>query len=129
MLRPTVLRHFFSPLPSFRLDATTSSTLDVTFLPTSLGRHQCYVVLTDDKVGEVIYFIKGTATLPAPEALPQFKSTMTLEAPESVPNESEAARLSSRITRAQMLGEWLLSLESFVEDIRSFHIVALFGCE
>ena len=44
--------------------AKSSATLEVDFLPMSIGKHECSIVLCDQEVGEMEYKIDAVAILP-----------------------------------------------------------------
>ena len=62
---PFSCRHTTITVP--RLGFTT---IPVTFLPFTMESHLCYIVLRDDKVGEIQYTVIGEVDLPAPVEIP-----------------------------------------------------------
>ncbi len=58
------------------IKAGETATLKLNFLPMTLGKHECCVVLCDDMVGEKEYRITGKANLPKPNYLPPVKTSL-----------------------------------------------------
>lgn len=58
---------FFCEVKMLRLDSCGKATLEICFLPLTMGRHQCTVIFTDEVVGEFLYLIIGSAVMPLPE--------------------------------------------------------------
>ncbi len=54
-----------------------TQTLNVIFLPFELGVHRCFIILTDNDVGEMQFEIIANAKLPAPQSDPIVKTLPT----------------------------------------------------
>jgi hypothetical protein len=48
------------------LNARAKSPLSLTYLPLQLIKHTAVIIFANDKVGEFIYYLEGTALLPEP---------------------------------------------------------------
>ena len=57
---------FYCKLETIRIKKNGSNIVPVTFLPFELGVHKCYVVFSDENVGEMQYTIIGNTELPDP---------------------------------------------------------------
>ena len=57
---------FHCKLETIRIKKNGSNIVPVTFLPFELGVHKCYVVFSDENVGEMQYTIIGNTELPDP---------------------------------------------------------------
>lgn len=66
---------FYSPISSVYLDANSSVTAEIHFLPFNVGERQCSVIFLNEEVGEFLYSIEAKATLPLPDTLPFVKTT------------------------------------------------------
>ncbi|XP_077977423.1 cilia- and flagella-associated protein 47-like [Glandiceps talaboti] len=84
------LSYFFCSQPSVYLSMNESATVEVEFLPFNTGHRQCSILLINEKIGEFLYSIEATATLPVSGVLPYRPS------PNSVRISSAAAAGSGR---------------------------------
>lgn len=66
---------FYSPVSSVYLDANSSTTVEIHFLPFNVGDRQCSVIFLNEEIGEFLYSIEAKSTLPLPDALPFVKTT------------------------------------------------------
>lgn len=65
---------FYSPISSIYLDADSSSTVEIHFLPFSVGERQCSVIFLNEDVGEFLYSVEAKSSLPLPDSLPFVKT-------------------------------------------------------
>lgn len=65
---------FFSPLLSVDLDPKGGATFDIHYLPFTVGKRQCSVIFLNEQVGEFIYSLDATATLPLSSGVPFVRS-------------------------------------------------------
>ena len=94
---------FHSPSTYVHLDGGAISTVNIHYLPFQVGKMQCSVIFQHDKIGDIVYSIEATATLPLPMALPFRPSSG-----------------SSRISMIAATGEWygeIIPLVSSFEGI------------
>lgn len=66
---------FYSPVSSVYLDAKSSTTVEIHFLPFNVGERQCSIIFLNEEIGEFLYSIEAKATMPLPDALPFVKTT------------------------------------------------------
>lgn len=69
-----LLSAFHSPSQSVYLGANGSAEVTIHFLPFQLGKRQCSVIFINEEVGEFLYAIDATATVPLSAPLP-FKAS------------------------------------------------------
>ncbi|XP_021363645.1 cilia- and flagella-associated protein 47-like isoform X2 [Mizuhopecten yessoensis] len=81
---------FYSPNSSVYLDAKGSSTVEIYFLPFNIGERQVSVIFLNESIGEFLYSVEATATLPLPAVVPFVKT------PHSVRISSAAAAGTGR---------------------------------
>lgn len=65
---------FFSPVSSVTLGPKETRSIEVHFLPFSVGDRQCSVILLNESIGEFLYSIEAKATMPLPAPIPFVKS-------------------------------------------------------
>ena len=70
----TSLSAFYSPTSSVHLDAKGSSTIEIYFLPFNIGERQVSVIFLNESIGEFLYSVEATATLPLPAVVPFVKT-------------------------------------------------------
>ena len=66
---------FYSPISSVYLDAKSSTTIEIHFLPFNVGERQCSVIFLNEDVGEFLYSIEAKSSMPLPDAVPFVKTT------------------------------------------------------
>ncbi|XP_053397416.1 cilia- and flagella-associated protein 47-like isoform X4 [Mercenaria mercenaria] len=66
---------FYSPVSSVYLDAYSSTTVEIHFLPFNVGERQCSVIFLNEEVGEFLYSIEAKSTMPLPDVVPFVKTT------------------------------------------------------
>ena len=109
-----MLNSFWSPSQSFYLDANGTATVEIQFLPFSVGHRQCSVLFINEKIGEFLYSIEANALLPQPSILPHIPSA------HSVRISSAAAARSARgvFGGDERVVYWKCeSSETFTEDL------------
>ena len=65
---------FYSPRSAVYLDAGASTTVEIHFLPFSVGERQCSVIFLNESVGEFLYSIEAKSVLPLPDIVPFLKT-------------------------------------------------------
>ena len=65
-LAQPILSAFHTKVTSIKLDARAKTPLPLTYLPLQLMKHTAVIIFTNEKVGEFIYYLEGTALLPEP---------------------------------------------------------------
>ncbi|XP_060090088.1 cilia- and flagella-associated protein 47 [Heteronotia binoei] len=63
------LQEFFSPVNVAYLEAESSSSLNLHYLPFNMGKHYCAMIFINEQIGEFVYLVEGTCGLPLPSAL------------------------------------------------------------
>lgn len=66
---------FYSPVASVYLEANSTNSIEIHFLPFNVGDRQCSVIFLNEAIGEFLYSIEATSTLPLPDVLPFVKTT------------------------------------------------------
>ena len=61
---------FYSPVASLYLEAQGSANIEIHFLPFNIGERQCSIIFLNETIGEFLYSIEATATLPLPSEVP-----------------------------------------------------------
>ena len=61
---------FWCPVKKIRIEPYGTSSLEVQFLPFSIGHRQCSVLFLNEDVGELVYSIEAESLLPLPSSLP-----------------------------------------------------------
>lgn len=61
---------FYSPVASLYLEAHDSANIEIHFLPFNIGERQCSIIFLNETIGEFLYSIEATATLPLPSEVP-----------------------------------------------------------
>lgn len=84
------LSAFWSPIKNIYLEANSSATAEIHFLPFDVGFRQCSILFINEKIGEFLYCIEATATPPLPSPMPVVAS------PHSVRISSAAAARAGR---------------------------------
>lgn len=87
---PPTLSAFWSPIKNIYLEANSSATAEIHFLPFDVGFRQCSILFINEKIGEFLYCIEATATPPLPSPMPVVAS------PHSVRISSAAAARAGR---------------------------------
>ncbi|KAL4233464.1 hypothetical protein ACF0H5_008145 [Mactra antiquata] len=65
---------FYSPISSVYLDAKSSTTVEIHFLPFNVGERQCSIIFLNEEIGEFLYSIEAKAVMPLPDAVPFVKT-------------------------------------------------------
>ena len=61
-----LLSAFWSPSKTIHLEANSTGTVEIHFLPFDIGHRQCSILFINDQIGEFLYCIEANATLPVP---------------------------------------------------------------
>lgn len=69
-LEPPLMSAFYSPVASLYLEAHDSANIEIHFLPFNIGERQCSIIFLNETIGEFLYSIEATATLPLPSEVP-----------------------------------------------------------
>ncbi|XP_077199055.1 cilia- and flagella-associated protein 47 isoform X2 [Paroedura picta] len=72
------LQEFFSPENIAYLEAESSTNLDLHYLPFNMGKHYCAIIFINEQIGEFVYLVEGTCSLPLPSALLPMESPNVL---------------------------------------------------
>ena len=64
------LSAFSTATSSVTLGPSETSVVTVNFLPFQTGKRQCSIIFINEEVGEFLYSIDATATLPLPQMVP-----------------------------------------------------------
>ena len=64
------LSAFSTTVRSVYLEPNQTSTIEVRLLPFQVGRKQCSVLFINEDIGEFIYTVEATVTLPRPQIVP-----------------------------------------------------------
>lgn len=67
---PPLMSAFYSPVASLYLEAHDSANIEIHFLPFNIGERQCSIIFLNETIGEFLYSIEATATLPLPSEVP-----------------------------------------------------------
>ena len=81
---------FWSPSKTIHLEANSTGTVEIHFLPFDVGHRQCSILFINDQIGEFLYCIEANATLPLPSPMP------VADSPHSVRISSAAAARTGR---------------------------------
>lgn len=65
---------FFSSISTINIGPQETKTVDIHFLPFSVGDRQCSVIFLNESIGEFLYSIEAKSTLPLPAPIPFVKS-------------------------------------------------------
>ncbi|XP_044525149.1 cilia- and flagella-associated protein 47 [Gracilinanus agilis] len=65
-IKSSFMKEFFCQVNSLFLDAKESSSLNLHFLPFDLYKRYCVIIFTNKQIGEFIYIVEGTSTVPLP---------------------------------------------------------------
>ncbi|XP_016288857.2 cilia- and flagella-associated protein 47 isoform X1 [Monodelphis domestica] len=65
-IKCSFMKEFFCQVDSLFLDAKEPSSLSLHFLPFDLYKRYCVIIFTNKKIGEFIYIVEGTSTVPLP---------------------------------------------------------------
>ncbi|XP_006881909.1 PREDICTED: calponin homology domain-containing protein 2 [Elephantulus edwardii] len=63
------IREFFSSTHSVYLEAKECSKLEIFFLPFDFQTRYCVIILSNQKIGELVYIVEGTGMIPLPSPL------------------------------------------------------------
>ncbi|XP_060129516.1 cilia- and flagella-associated protein 47 isoform X1 [Zootoca vivipara] len=63
------LQEFFSPMAVVFLTGESSSILSLHYLPFTMGKRYCAIILFNEQIGEFVYLVEGTCDLPLPSGL------------------------------------------------------------
>ncbi|KAM4795930.1 cilia- and flagella-associated protein 47 [Rhinophrynus dorsalis] len=81
-----ILHQFFSPVNSLFLKEGSSASLLIHFLPFVLGKRYCYIIFSNEQIGDFIYVIEGTGVLPLPSAFASLDSPNILHTSNTMPD-------------------------------------------
>ncbi|CAH2223146.1 cilia- and flagella-associated 47 [Pelobates cultripes] len=66
---PSFLRHFFCSANLLFLEENETASLQIIFLPFSLGNRCCTIIFSNEQIGDFVYMIEGTGIPPLPSSL------------------------------------------------------------
>ncbi|XP_054422311.1 cilia- and flagella-associated protein 47 [Pteronotus mesoamericanus] len=72
-IRSSLMREFFSPT-TLHLKAKGISDMAISFVPFDLQTRYCIIILSNRKIGELIYAVEGKVKIPSPSSLPAMTS-------------------------------------------------------
>jgi hypothetical protein len=73
---------FFSSVSTINIGPQETKTVDIYFLPFSVGDRQCSVIFLNESIGEFLYSIEAKSTLPLPAPIPFVKSQYNVVKPK-----------------------------------------------
>ncbi|XP_068919939.1 cilia- and flagella-associated protein 47 [Petaurus breviceps papuanus] len=65
-IKCSFMKEFFCQVQSIYLEAKETSTLILHFLPFDLNKRYCVIIFSNNKIGEFVYIVEGTSTVPLP---------------------------------------------------------------
>ncbi|XP_071134806.1 cilia- and flagella-associated protein 47-like isoform X3 [Mytilus edulis] len=71
---PPMMSAFFSPISSVNIGPQETKTIEIHFLPFSVGDRQCSVIFLNENIGEFLYSIEAKSTMPLPAPIPFVRS-------------------------------------------------------
>ncbi|XP_062039112.1 cilia- and flagella-associated protein 47 [Lepus europaeus] len=75
-IRSSFIKEFFCSMRTVYLEVKGSSNLELFFLPFDMHCRYCIIILTNEKIGEIIYAVEGKGLIPLPSSfLPMKPST------------------------------------------------------
>ncbi|XP_040859058.1 cilia- and flagella-associated protein 47 [Ochotona curzoniae] len=75
-IRSSFIKEFFCSMHNMYLEVKGSSNLELFFLPFDMHFRYCVIILTNEKIGEIVYAVEGKGEIPLPSTfLPMKPST------------------------------------------------------
>ncbi|XP_072471294.1 cilia- and flagella-associated protein 47 isoform X2 [Notamacropus eugenii] len=65
-IKCSFMKEFFCRVQSIYLEAKETSSLNLHFLPFDLSKRYCVIIFSNHKIGEFVYIVEGTSTVPLP---------------------------------------------------------------
>ncbi|XP_036600089.1 cilia- and flagella-associated protein 47 [Trichosurus vulpecula] len=65
-IKCSFMKEFFCQVKSMYLEAKGTSSLNLHFLPFDLNKRYCVIIFSNNKIGEFVYIVEGTSTVPLP---------------------------------------------------------------
>ncbi|XP_077000992.1 cilia- and flagella-associated protein 47 isoform X2 [Tamandua tetradactyla] len=75
-IKAKFIKEFFCSVDSLYLETKGNSTLELCFLPFNIHTRYCAIILSNQKIGELIYIVEGRSMIPLPSSfVPVISST------------------------------------------------------
>ncbi|XP_065057284.1 cilia and flagella-associated protein 47-like isoform X2 [Rhopilema esculentum] len=103
---------FWCPVKKICIEPYGTSSLEVQFLPFSIGHRQCSVLFLNEDVGELVYSIEAESLLPLPSSLPYQPSSHSVR----VSSASAAERCRGLFGGDDRVVYWQCSVEDEIAE-------------